>query len=173
MKAITLHQPSADLVAVGLKLYETRSWAPAVNLLGEQIAIHAGKRKPTAYDLAGPVGDAVLKHNLTLPLGVVVATARLLEAYRVEGVDPDKPGHVLVERTRKPFWYADHREYDRTLSIPRDHYGDFSAGRWIWRLSNIVRVETPIPLNGHQKFWDLPMPVSRQLKRIKPLPDVA
>ena len=47
MKAITLHQPWASLIAEGVKTIETRSWAPPAALWGERIAIHAATRKPT------------------------------------------------------------------------------------------------------------------------------
>ena len=46
MKAITLWQPWATLVATGLKEYETRSWAPPEDLIGRRLAIHAAKRTP-------------------------------------------------------------------------------------------------------------------------------
>ena len=44
MKAITLHQPWATLIADGAKTIETRSWRPPQTLIGQRIVIHAGKR---------------------------------------------------------------------------------------------------------------------------------
>lgn len=41
MKAVTLHQPWATLIALGHKHIETRSWTPPSSLIGETIAIHA------------------------------------------------------------------------------------------------------------------------------------
>ena len=41
--AITLHQPWASLVAHGIKNIETRSWPPPQGIIGERIAIHAGR----------------------------------------------------------------------------------------------------------------------------------
>lgn len=43
MKAITLKQPWASLVASGLKQVENRTWAVPRSIRGERIAIHAGK----------------------------------------------------------------------------------------------------------------------------------
>jgi hypothetical protein len=43
MKAITLKQPWASLVASGLKQVENRTWAVPKSIRGERIAIHAGK----------------------------------------------------------------------------------------------------------------------------------
>ena len=42
--AITLHQPWASLIALGIKTVETRSWLAPERLLGQTVAIHAGKR---------------------------------------------------------------------------------------------------------------------------------
>lgn len=44
MKAISLWQPWASLIACGAKIYETRDWAPPRNLIGQPIAIHAAKK---------------------------------------------------------------------------------------------------------------------------------
>ena len=40
--AITLHQPWASLIALGLKTVETRSWPAPARLVAQRIAIHAG-----------------------------------------------------------------------------------------------------------------------------------
>lgn len=43
MKAISLWQPYASLIALGAKTIETRSWAPPAQYLETRIAIHAAK----------------------------------------------------------------------------------------------------------------------------------
>ena len=43
MYAVTLHLPWATLIALGVKSVETRSWPAPARLLGQVIAIHAGK----------------------------------------------------------------------------------------------------------------------------------
>ena len=47
MKAITLWQPWASLIAARVKTSETRSWKPPQALLGERIALAATKRRVT------------------------------------------------------------------------------------------------------------------------------
>lgn len=42
MKAITLWQPWATLIAIGAKRIETRNWRAPASLNGQWIAIHAG-----------------------------------------------------------------------------------------------------------------------------------
>src|SRR5712671_3817606 len=44
MKAISLWQPWASLIACGAKPFETRHWAPPRELIGQSIAIHAAKK---------------------------------------------------------------------------------------------------------------------------------
>ena len=51
--AITLHQPWATLIALGIKSVETRSWPAPARLVGQRIAVHAGKR------LVRRPGDAI------------------------------------------------------------------------------------------------------------------
>ena len=71
MKAITLHQPYATLIALGIKRIETRSWPTSYR---GALAIHAGKQcddEAVTY-FAEEMGYA------DLPSGVVVATANLV-----------------------------------------------------------------------------------------------
>ena len=44
MYAITLHQPWASLIALGIKTVETRSLPAPALLVGQTIVIHAGKQ---------------------------------------------------------------------------------------------------------------------------------
>ena len=44
MKALTVWQPWASLIAIGAKPYEFRGWACPIALRGKRIAIHAGVR---------------------------------------------------------------------------------------------------------------------------------
>ena len=67
MKAITVIQPWASLLAEGAKLYETRSWK--TNYRGE-ILIHAGKKDP----LFG-MSQWVTKHGL-MPVSLSAYTER-------------------------------------------------------------------------------------------------
>ena len=62
MKAITLHQPWASLVAVGAKTVETRSWKPPC--IGERIAIQAGKNVASLGSLHPGCRQAAIKLKL-------------------------------------------------------------------------------------------------------------
>src|SRR5262245_34476504 len=75
MKAISLWQPWASLIAIGTKTMETRDWAPPREYLGGRIAIHAAKRPvcfppDIADDLHEAFGFCALNHRL--PRGAIV-----------------------------------------------------------------------------------------------------
>ena len=90
MNALTLHQPWASLIAHDVKKIETRSWAPPRQMIGQRIAIHAGKRvvrgslswgtRKAIADLYGPEW-----WDPAIPVGSVVCTAVLADVRRVIG----------------------------------------------------------------------------------------
>lgn len=71
MKALSLWQPWASLMADGRKLIETRSWPPPVWLIGQNYAIHATMKVDS---------DACVDFGydpLTIPRGCIVSIHRL------------------------------------------------------------------------------------------------
>ena len=132
MRATTLWQPYASLIAWGVKFRETRSYAPPGHLLGQRIAIHAAKR----MDLSGlPPLQTILPPEAwdegLLPSGAVVATALLADCIPTRDItDPDP-------------------------------YGNYGPGRWAWILEDIERLEAPVPARGYQGFWRLPWNTNR------------
>lgn len=103
MKAITVIQPWASLLAEGAKLYETRSWK--TNYRGE-ILIHAGKKDPLFGIVA--MGDeawidacialgiyGTVNRFEYLPTGAIIGKARLVNCIEIT------PG--FSERMRRDF----------------------------------------------------------------------
>lgn len=183
MKALTLHQPWATLIAVGAKTIETRSWPAPRTLIGERFAIHAAKRHPdwglnlgrawqirprrweSDYD-----GTPVLDNNDTgarhpLPLGAVVATARLVDCVPMVrcwdhlGAE-DLPGSMWLEGNQshtiglvyQDRWMA---ETDMSDELP---FGDFAPGRWAWLLDYIEPLDEPVAARGRQGLWNWEAP---------------
>ena len=149
MYAITLHQPWASLIALGIKTVETRSWPAPERLLGQTIAIHAGKR--VARD-PGVAVENEMRVRLgkdwrrTIPAGAVLATAVLAGMARVDRVDP-RVGHALHDLSTEAGCAVG-------LGQTRvDPWGDFSAGRWLWFLADVGAIPEPLPAVGHQLFW--------------------
>jgi len=163
MKAITLWQPWASLIAHGAKKYETRSWATKYR---GPIAIHAALKDPCKLPLFGKEDfeEAVRKAigNVssswaTLPLGAVVATAELVECWDIvyhPGTNIDVAKNI---------------EVGAELNVPKHHprfgdyvvpteqeflFGDWTPGRFAWELQNIQLLPAPIFVKGHQGLWN-------------------
>lgn len=152
MKAITLHQPWASLIACGAKQIETRSWATSYR---GPLAIHAGKKDPrswlhpcTDYDFVC-VAENALNGALfyELPRGAVIAIAELVDCVRVDGCVNGTIGPFAV-----PVFKAE-LENGETVRGNEFLFGDYSIGRYAWILANVRRIE-PVPAKGMQRIWE-------------------
>jgi hypothetical protein len=136
MKAITILQPWASLIACGAKKIETRLWETKYR---GQIAIHAGKVEDiVAYNNLFPLLDPIKKSKFPAfpnrpPTGKVIAIAELIDCQEMT--------------------------MDRIIAW-RDIYGkneisfgDFEPGRYAWILANIQAIK-PVPAKGMQRIWN-------------------
>lgn len=125
MKAITLWQPWASLIAIGAKQYETRSWSTTYR---GPIAIHAAMKHPDyfPYDSIRVLREAGFP---TVPRGVVVAVAKLVD---VIGTCPLASNVSPLER----------------------QFGDWRCGRFAWKLEDVQMMEPPIKASGKQGLWN-------------------
>lgn len=134
MKAISLWQPWATLVAHGLKHFETRHWATSHR---GSLAIHAAKRKADFYECNPAIIKALMDIGYMrlseLPYGCVVCTVNLVDC---------EPTTQVVNRT----WF-------KTIEHTERHFGDFSPGRFAWQLDTPILMYD-IPARGSQGFWD-------------------
>lgn len=138
IKAISLWQPWASLMACGVKRHETRHWSTRYRGL---IAIHAAK----TLDVAGSpdqlcsaaLGPSWAKE---VPLGAVVAIGELTDCL---------PAEPIVRKVTRADLYA----------------GNFSTGRFAWRIDRIRPLREQIPLTGRQGLfnWDVPAGLSELL----------
>ena len=126
MKAITLWQPWASMVAAGEKTVETRTWRTPHR---GRLAIHAAKY--VVPDLSHDLRDRaefVLRQPLAeFPRGAIVAVVSLYDIARTEDWNP---------------------------SVFRRMWGDFTPGRWAWKFTRIVALDPPIPARGYQGMWE-------------------
>lgn len=132
MKALSLWQPWASLMAFGAKRFETRGYATGVR--GE-LAIHAAKKKDNdclALCREEPFRSALVGGGIDfigdLPFGAIVAVGKLVACHRVEDI----------------------RE---TLSEQELAFGDYRVGRFAWEWELTERLATPVPAIGKQGFW--------------------
>lgn len=147
MKVITIHQPWASLIAIGVKQIETRSWRTKYR---GALAIHAGVSKE--YDhlrcqnpfygclkAAGLIGTFRASPNspaIHYPYGAVVATAEIFDCVPVEDVT---------------FWPTSGLMYEAC-------FGDFEPGRFAWLLKNVEMLKSPVPAIGKQGLWEWEAP---------------
>lgn len=149
MKALTLTQPWATLVAIRAKRIETRSWE---TLYRGPLAIHAAKGLRSVGGAMGldetcigqPFFNALygagVMRSSDLPLGAIVATCELVEVYRIhDGVIG---------------FYADDSSMYFDLSIQERAFGDYTPGRFAWLLANVRALPEPIPCKGALGLWD-------------------
>lgn len=151
MKAITLTQPWATLVAIGAKKIETRSWATSYS---GPLAIHAakglgpigGKRGLRNLCESEPFCSVLLAHGIdwmNLPLGAVVATCNLVDFVRFQ---------------RDSRWFTVQRASgvlgSWQLTDQERAFGDYTPGRLGWLLADIRRLSDPIPARGALGLWE-------------------
>jgi hypothetical protein len=138
MKALSLWQPWASLIAVGAKHWETRSWPTRYR---GPIAIHAARHwdEECSWALSqgivqaaldpvyGIGGKWILKSDL--PVGAIVAVAELTDCVRTETLQ----GQMLSDRS----------------------FGNFAPGRFAWRIVQVDRLLRPADCTGRQGLWNL------------------
>jgi hypothetical protein len=129
MKAITILQPWASLIACGAKQIETRSWATKYR---GPIAIHAGKQpgkchKVPEWRLEEIFGGA------EKPLGAVIAIADLTDCVKMS--------------TLRMIDWREQYGYDEIA------FGDFIPGHYAWILGNVRKID-PVPAKGMQRIWN-------------------
>lgn len=131
MKALSLYQPWASLLALGIKKFETRCWS--TNYRGP-LAIHAAWNIPKeAHAFYKEVIKLrLLDPNMDLPRGCIVATCNLHDVQST-----DAGGSVIGLQA---------------------FLGDFSAGRFIWFLSDIKPVNPVISVKGRQRLFNVEIP---------------
>lgn len=154
MKALTLTQPWASLIAIGAKQIETRSWFTKYR---GPLAIHAAKSFPhwaQEFCLDEPFFSAFKKAGIVhegnwitdLPLGQVVATCNLFDCVEI-------PPMGLFSHKRKTI-----RHGTTTFLVPPKApeltFGNYDVGRFAWLLTDISSFVEPKQAKGAQGLWE-------------------
>ncbi|MCX6021989.1 MAG: ASCH domain-containing protein, partial [Chloroflexi bacterium] len=131
MRALTLTQPFATLIAIGAKTIETRSWRTSHR---GPLAIHAAAGFPRwAKELCAqePFAAALRMAGYTeakaLPRGAVVAVCLLDDC-------------VAITEENRP-------------AEPEASFGDYREGRWAWQLSEVRALSEPVRARGALGLW--------------------
>lgn len=125
IKAITLWQPWDTLVAIGAKPYETRHWPTAYR--GDLVIHAAAKRDNDTIEFLRQIRPEIQRYHVQFPplqYGKVLCVVTLADCIPTEAVPDD-------ER----------------------RFGDFTPGRFAWKLENVRVFDPPIPAKGMQGLW--------------------
>jgi len=88
MRTLTIRQPWAGLIALGVKDVERRTWAPPDDMIGDRFAVHAGKwdDDPRRTHVIAALDDDALADRLVDIHGFIVCTVRLVDAHFDSGL---------------------------------------------------------------------------------------
>jgi activating signal cointegrator 1 len=136
VKALTLTQPWATLVAIGAKRIETRSWPTKYR---GPLAIHSAKtlteddfyliRTRPFFTALESILDLNDERNVYgLPFGCVVAICELIRCWKIS-------------------------KYE-AIPEPEHSFGDYTPGRYAWLLADVKLLPSPIPARGMLGLWD-------------------
>ncbi len=161
MKALTIWQPWASLIAAGEKIYETRSWPTKYR---GPIAIHAAMKDPAKLPIWTPELEKYTADNekigpaIFLPTGCVVAIGELVNVWHIvyhPGLDVDRAKHIDVgaESMSTDKHAPDFGDYfvptEKEMAL-----GDWTPGRYAWEIRNVKILEIAPEVKGHQGLWD-------------------
>lgn len=149
MKALTLTQPWATLVAIGAKRIETRSWGTKYR---GPLAIHAAKgwtKEAVRLSFGEPfrsvLAGAGYKLYSQMPRACIVATCELVSVIQI------KPIHSI---TGWKWTGTDGATYDFPLDKQEMFFGDYGDDRYAWLLHNVQRLAKPVPARGALGLWE-------------------
>ena len=130
MRVLSMTQPWASIVTLGLKAHETRNRQVSYRGL---LLIHATKTPDTEF-LTSPTGRKYSLNDLwpqgqNLPLGSIIGSCNLADC------QPTFPLPTNLSET----------DYD---------FGDWSPGRYAWQLDNVTEFKKPIPCRGQPILWE-------------------
>jgi len=141
MKAITIHQPWASLIACGLKTIETRGHERFRGLVGQTIAIHAAQQwGEFAFTISWPLTIGEVARQAAEDYGGVEAA--LLVALRAAGGASGCVVAVACVKSHRRLTDAD----SRAALCPAD-------GLYGLDLVDVRRFREPIKATGHQGIW--------------------
>lgn len=145
MKAITILQPFATLIALGEKHFETRSWK--TDYTGG-LLIHAGKGKDYMYLCdEEPFKSVLAKHGYNknnLPMGAIIAKTNLNNCLKVKQETVDTSLTVIKAEL----------EDGEKITGNELKFGNFAKGRYAWWLEDTKLLKEPIPAKGQQRLWN-------------------
>ncbi|MCC4299347.1 ASCH domain-containing protein [Aurantimonas coralicida] len=150
MKALTIWQPWATLIAIGAKPYEFRSWPAPRAICGQRIAIHAGARPIKRDEIAGLLMRLRGKEAWTTCLKPETAVPLLERALSSPGCLA-RSAVVATGILGTPVQSFDIvGEFGGTIndSDRAEH------SNWAWPLGDVEPLVPAVDARGAQGFWE-------------------
>lgn len=159
LKAITLYEPWASLMAIGAKVNETR---PVRTTHRGDIAIHAAKVSPNfSEDVAVDAINAFKSRGLVPSLNTLGCILAIVDVWDVQPADNFFRQHLFNQEQ--------HKELVAGGMIPLTEeeyvFGGYAPGRWIYRTRNLRRLKNPVPTRGYQSIgWTVPPDIEASVR---------
>lgn len=140
MKALTLWQPWASLVALGEKRVETRCWSTKYR---GPIAIHAAAKTPAFLGASRHTEQFITELADVLN----VRTSHVLS--EVEKLPRAAVLCIVELRSIEETWRS------REILCEREKiFGNYDDGRYAWFLEMAEKFEAPVPAKGNRLLWN-------------------
>jgi activating signal cointegrator 1 len=166
MRLISVHEPWATLMALGLKRIETRNWATSYR---GPLAIHASKHGMSNQELWSTLENPFFRDALRT---VMPTAIRLMAAGRTRRLEAHL-AEQFVHRG-KILCVVDLKDCKRTedirvtpamLSEQEYMFGNYEPMRFGWLTEMIFRLPEPVAFSSRQGLVDVPAELRQELVR--------
>ena len=132
MKVISLLQPWATLVVMGIKQIETRNWATGYR---GPLLIHASKGKSGKLIAQNASITTHIPDFTALPFGMIIGEVKLVDVIPTSQLQ--MPAGLLAD-----------------LTLEEQAFGAY-AGKWCWMLEEAVMLDELIHATGRLGLWEI------------------
>lgn len=147
MRALTLIEPWATFMALGLKTIETRSWYASIR---DRVMIHASKSRKCldqANEILERAGHPTrFNPDYDWPLGKIVAVVEVYGCKTTVGIGA---------LSKCEYAMGDYSEYTLSKGVRRKRFGILTRNLW--------RVPAPVDCKGALSFWQVPPDIEAQV----------
>lgn len=148
MKAISLWEPWASLIACGAKRFETRSWATSYR---GTLLICASKGGLPVGDLRMVLASLQFQGGLAPLIGLPLDFA--CDTWEGVGIEHLQFGNAVAVCELVGCATSDSLTHKQIgTDAP---FGDFTPGRFAWLLHDVRRLARPFPVKGRQGFFNV------------------